>query len=73
MPRSKNISVRVNPIIYDKFLKIVEDHTEVYEAWGSRKIYNYRDPLLPHQYDKFTIADLLEIAMKEYIDKRTKK
>ena len=71
MPRDKLISIRVDQKLYNKFIKIVDEHTKVYDSWGSRKMYDYCDPLLPHHYNKFTIADLLEIALKEYIDKHT--
>ena len=70
--RDKNISVRVDSKLYEEFLKIVESKTEVYHGWGSRRIYNYRDPLLPYHYDKFTIADLVELALRKYIEERKK-
>ena len=72
MRRDKLISIRVNSIQYQKFLSIVESYTKVVDiGWGARKYYEYYDGE-KHQYSQFTIGDLLEKALDDYINKHSK-
>ena len=73
MRRDKLISVRVNSLQYEKFLSIVESYTKVYDnGFGARKFYEYDDGKI-FQYSQFTVGDLLEKAMDDYINNHTKK
>ncbi len=69
--RDKLISIRVNSKLLEQVKKIIDAKTEVREGWGARKIYYYRDEKRPYEYDKFTIADLLEEAMEKYLEEQT--
>lgn len=67
MKRDKIISVRVNSDLLDKVQKIIDSRTYIIEVRG-RNIYHYKDENR-HTHDKYTIADLLESAMNEYVEK----
>ncbi len=67
MKRDKIISVRVNSDLLDKVQKIIDSRTYIIEVRG-RNIYHYKDENR-HTQDKYTIADLLESAMNEYVEK----
>ena len=68
MPRDKIISIRVNSKLLEKVKTKIDSKTTVYEGYGARKIYTYHDSKRPYSYDKFTIADLLEEKLKEYLE-----
>ena len=70
--RGKIISVRVNEDLYNRFQSVVAKNTKVYQAYKTRRLYDYRDPINQQlcQYDKFSIGDLLELAMKDFVEKR---
>ena len=72
MERKKIISVRVNEDLYNRFQAVVAEHTKVYQAYKTRRLYDYRDPINQQlcQYDKFSIGDLLELALKDFVEKR---
>lgn len=65
MKRDKIISLRVNGELLSKVQEIIDRRTDVFEFRG-RKHYTYKDGTKT-SYDKFTVADLLENAMQEYI------
>ncbi len=65
MKRDKIISVRVNSELLDKVQKIIDSRTHVLNLRGINH-YRYVDEN-GYSQDKYTIADLLESAMKEYI------
>lgn len=67
MKRDKIISVRVDSNLLDEVQKIIDSRTQVFEARGI-KHYHYKDEK-GYSHDKYTIADLLEQAMREYIKK----
>ena len=67
MKRDKIISVRVDSSLLDEVQKIIDSRTHIYFD-NNRKGYIYEDEN-GHHHDKYTIADLLESAMKEYIKK----
>lgn len=69
--RDKLISVRVNERLLNKVKEIIDSKTEVHEGYGARKSYTYHDQKRPYKYDKFTVADLLEEKLKEYINEQT--
>ena len=67
MKRDKIISLRVDSELYNEVQKIINSRTEVYK--GSHHNYYYYKDEKGLTHDKFTIADLLEEAMKQYIKK----
>ena len=66
--RDKIISIRVNSKLLEEVKTKIESKTTVYDSYGCRKIYTYHDSKRPYSYDKFTIADLLEEKLKEYLE-----
>lgn len=68
MKRDKIISVRVNSELLDKVQKIIDSRTYCWENLRGNKHYHYKDEN-GYSHDKYTIADLLESAMNEYIEK----
>lgn len=74
MARDKLISVRVSSSLIDRFNVIVASKTQV-EQYAGRNLYSYegRRPSFFNGKDggKYTIADLLEAALEEYIQKNT--
>ncbi len=69
MKRDKIISVRVNSALLEQVQKVIDSRTFVFEVRGINH-YHYKDEN-GHSHDKYTIADLLESAMREYIEKFT--
>ena len=67
MRRDKIISVRVDSSLLNEVQKIIDSHTYSYELRG-RNQYRYKDEN-GTAYEKYTIADLLESAMKAYVEK----
>lgn len=67
MRRDKIISVRVNSELLEKVQKIIDSRTYTFELRGKNH-YRYKDEN-GTAYEKYTIADLLESAMREYIEK----
>lgn len=67
MRRDKIISVRVDSDLLNKVQKIIDSRTYSYELRG-RNHYRYKDEK-GTAYEKYTIADLLESAMNEYVEK----
>lgn len=69
MARDKLISVRVDSSLYNKVNKLIEENTTQRDYFRSKVYWNH----LPGKYGngnywhKFSIADLLEIAMEEFI------
>lgn len=70
MKRTKIISVRVNEELYNKVqeeIKKNETKYTVYYANTIRNRYKHTDKDGREHYDKFTIADIVENAFKEFI------
>lgn len=67
MKRDKIISVRVDSSLFDQVQKIIDSRTTI-SHYEHRTYYIYRDENGKY-HNKYTIADLLEKAMKEYIEK----
>lgn len=65
MKRDKNISVKVDSTLLKQVQKIIDSRTTVFECLD-RKHYHYIDEK-GYSQGKYTIADLLEDAMKEYV------
>ena len=65
MRRDKIISVRVNSSLLEQVQAIIDSRTTVTEYIGI-KHYHYIDEN-GYSHDKYTIADLLESAMRHYI------
>lgn len=71
--RDKVISIRVNSERYNEFLETVSKFTRTFTLdYPSRTETHYetRFPDKPFQwYDKYTLADLVDEAMQEFIKK----
>ena len=65
MKRDKNISVKVDSTLLKQVQKIIDSRTTVFE-YLDRQHYHYLDEN-GYSHGKYTIADLLEEAMREYI------
>ena len=68
--RDKLISVRVDSRLLSKFDAIVKSKTNVSEFYG-RKIIEYEGRLSFYGGGKYSVADLLEQALEEYIKKNS--
>lgn len=64
--RDKLISIRVNSRLLDEFNAIVKSKTETSTYYG-RKIITYEGKMTYAGGGKFTLADLLEGALEEYV------
>ena len=64
--RDKVISLRVNSKLLGKVNDVISSRTQSFTGRGGRNYYTYRDGS-GFAYDKFTVADLLEDAMKKYV------
>lgn len=73
LKRDKVISVRVNKELYDKVNKLISEKTDKHE--GRRRIRYMND--LPKEYGgqwgKVSIADIIEVALKEFAEKYSEK
>ena len=71
--RKKIISIRVNEETYNEFLETIAKFTKTYtHVFPSRteKRYDTRFPDKPFStIDKYTLADLVDESMKEFIKK----
>ena len=70
MKRDKVITLRVRSDLYNKANEIIENNTKTYETYKTKRYFNnlpakYRDL---YRISKFSIADLLEKALKEFIE-----
>lgn len=68
--RDKIITLRVKSDLYNKANEIIEQNTSCYETYATKRYFNmlkgkYYD--YDKFYRKFSIADLLEIALEEFI------
>lgn len=68
--RDKIITLRVNEKLYKRVLAIIEQNTRTYETRATKCSFNelkgkYSQGL--KYYRKFSVVDLLEIAMNEFI------
>ena len=64
MRRDKIISVRVNKDLLKKVQEIIDSRTTIWQ--GRHNYYHYIDEN-GYSHEKYTIADLLEEAMRDYI------
>lgn len=70
MRRNKIISLRVNENLYKRVLHIIELNTRTHETWKTKVSFNLLKGKYSNGFDyyrKFSVADLLEIAMNEFI------
>lgn len=70
MHRDKIISLRVNNDLYNTVQKIIEKNTRTYITSATKISFNnlkgkYSQGM--KYYRKFSVADLLEIAMKDFV------
>ncbi len=67
--RDKQISMKVNSDLINKFNVIIDRVTRKVDL-GYKTLYSCTFPDKPHSYyDKYTIADLLEEALRDFIKK----
>ena len=70
--RKKTTTIKIDEEKLEKFNKIIAAFTKTTTIeYPSRtiKIYNTKFPDSPFSYNKYTIADLLDKALKEFIKK----
>ena len=67
--RDKVITIRVNSRLLEDVKCVIDSKTEVSNFWD-RKYYRYHDEKRPNVYDKFTIADLFEEKLREYLEEQ---
>lgn len=70
MKRDKIITVRVNSELLEKVNKLIESRTTVLN-YNSRNHYSYHSPNEKYKrraIDKVTTADILEIALKMFLN-----
>lgn len=70
MKRDKIISVRVNEELYNEVQKIISERTQsftVYYRNTTKNIYEYHGAESKSPFGKFTVADIIENAFKEFI------
>lgn len=71
MKRDKIISIRVDSSLYDSFQAEVKRMTHESDLWYQSRYY-YSDGIRTSSFNKFTVADLLEEAMKKYLEEEHK-
>ncbi len=64
--RDKLITIRVNSELYNQVLLRIDSFTSVDVFW-EKKFYNYSDGKRCYFRNKFSIADLFEEKMREYL------
>ena len=64
--RDKLISIRVNSRLFDEFNAIVKSKTRVSTYYG-RKFIEYEGKMTYEGGGKYTVSDLLESALEEYV------
>jgi len=67
MKKDKIITVRVNSILLEKVNIIINERTRKTEYYYKNK-YTYISPNTGNCYDKVTVADILEIALKKFLE-----
>ena len=70
MKRDKVITLRVNEELYNKVKELIDLSTYCYETAKTKRYYNRLNGKYCNFggfFHKFSLADLLEIAMKEFI------
>ena len=72
MGRKKIVSIRVNEDKYNKFLEIIDKFTTTYQISypsSERTRYHTQFPDKCFSFDKYSFADLVNDALKEFIEK----
>lgn len=68
--RDRIITLRVNGKLYQRVLEIIENNTRTYETRATKSSFNELKGKYSagfKYYRKFSVGDLLEIAMNEFI------
>lgn len=65
--RDKIISVRVNSELLSEAQKIIDSYTKVYGGRGGRRLYESSVPGFYRGFEKVSVADLLEKALKDFV------
>lgn len=65
--RDKIISVRVNSELLAEAQKIIDSYTKVYGGRGDRNQYSCNVPGSNTSWGKFSMADLFEKALKDFV------
>ena len=66
--RDNIISIRVSTELLQKAQNIIDSHTSTYTMRGGRTGYYTRIPNKKPSYEKYTMADLFEDALKKFIE-----
>lgn len=70
--RDKIISIRVSSELLQKAQRIIDNYTTTYNGRGNKKNYYTRLPNKGGSWKKYSIADLLEDALKKFIEETPK-
>ena len=65
--RDKIISIRVSSKLLSEVQKIIDSYTSVYSGRGGRIYYDSRVPCYNSSYEKLSIADVFEKALKDFV------
>ena len=65
--RDKIISVRVSSELLSEAQKIIDSYTKVYCSRGGRRLYESSVPGFNRGFEKVSVADLLEKALKDFV------
>lgn len=65
--RDKIISVRVSSALLSEAQKIIDSYTKVYCGRGGRRLYESFVPGFNSGFEKVSVADLLEKALKDFV------
>lgn len=65
--RDKIISIRVSSELLEEAQKIIDSYTKVYGGRGERNWYSCNLPGCNSSWGKFSMADLFEKALKDFV------
>ena len=66
--RDKLISIRVSSKLLSEAQKIIDSYTSVSHGRGGRNLYDCRIPGINSSWEKFSMADLFEKALKDFVE-----
>ena len=66
--RDKVVSVRVSSKLLGEVQAIIDSYTRVYRGRGGRKYYNSAVPGFNNSWEKVSVADLFEKALREFVE-----
>ena len=66
--RDKVLSVRVSSKLLSEAQAVIDSYTRVYGGRGGRKLYESRVPGFNGGFEKVSVADLFEKALKDFVE-----